>query len=299
MKIIFCDSVMDNKLVEPDYQSEFDAAKENGFETEIFSYEALEEGSLSNALKYIKSSEDKAMAIYRGWMMPPNMYKQFYDGLLRKNIQLINSPEAYRHCHHLPESYEKIKDKTPKSIWTTDISIANIINLSSKFGDKPIIIKDYVKSEKHKWNEACFIPKASDKDCVERIATKFLELRGKHLNEGIVLRAFVDLKFLTNHSKSNMPLTTEFRAVVFNKNIIGIFNYWDEGVYASENLDINIFRDNINAINSNFFTIDIAKKKDDDWIIMELGDGQVAGLPDNVNRISFYSKLRQIINKNK
>ena len=38
--------------------------------------------------------------------------------------------------------------------------------------------------------------------------------------------------------------------------------------------------------------MDIAKKKDGDWIIVELGDGQVAGLPDNADKDEFYKQLR-------
>ena len=38
--------------------------------------------------------------------------------------------------------------------------------------------------------------------------------------------------------------------------------------------------------------MDVAKKKNGDWIIMELGDGQVAGLPDNADRNEFYNNLK-------
>lgn len=46
-------------------------------------------------------------------------------------------------------------------------------------------------------------------------------------------------------------------------------------------------------IESNYFTMDVAKKKDGGWIIMELGDGQVAGLPDNADKDEFYSELKK------
>jgi len=39
--------------------------------------------------------------------------------------------------------------------------------------------------------------------------------------------------------------------------------------------------------------MDIAKTKDGQWIIIELGDGQVAGLPDKVDRDQFYSLIRE------
>jgi len=292
MKIIFCDSVIDNKVVEPDYQTEFDSAKNSGFETEIFSFEELTDGNLNKALKLIKSSEKKELGIYRGWMMTPNIYKQFYDGLLKKNIELINNPTEYKHCHYLPEFYNKIINETPKSNWTKDISKAKIVELSNEFGNKPIIVKDFVKSEKHNWNDACFIPNASDKNKVQEIVNRFLELRGDYLNEGIVFREFVELEFLTEHSKSKMPLTKEFRIIFLNKKVVQIFNYWDEGNYDSEKPDLDYFGNIAKNIESKFFTMDVSKKKNGGWIIMELGDGQVAGLPDNANRNDYYSRIK-------
>jgi hypothetical protein len=38
--------------------------------------------------------------------------------------------------------------------------------------------------------------------------------------------------------------------------------------------------------------LDIAKRKDGGWLIVELGDGQVAGLPDHANKGEFYAKLK-------
>lgn len=296
MKIIFCDSVIDTRVVEPDYKTEFDSARENGFETELFSLEELIDGNLNTALKYIKSCETKQFGIYRGWMMTPKVYEQFYIELLKMNIQLINNPTEYENCHYLPKSYDKIASQTPKSSWTKDLSETNILSLSNEFGNKPIIIKDFVKSEKHNWNDACFIPNASDKNKVKQIVNRFLELRGEYLNEGIVFREFVELEFLTEHSKSGMPLTKEFRIVFLNKQVVQVLNYWDEGNYDSEKPNIEFFKKIADKIESNFFTMDVAKRKNDSWIIMELGDGQVAGLPDNTNRNEYYKRIKTVYN---
>ncbi len=295
MKIIFCDSVIDNKLVEPDYKQEFYSANNSGFETEIFSFEELTDGDLQRTLKLIKSCEKEKLGIYRGWMMTSNIYEKFYNELLKKNIRLINTPSEYKHCHYLPESYSKIIKETPKSNWTKDVSISNVIKLSNEFGSNPIIVKDYVKSEKHNWEDACYIPSASDKKKVEEVVSRFLELRGNYLNEGIVFREFIELEFLTEHSKSKMPLTKEFRIVFLNKKVVQIFNYWDEVNYDCEKPDIDFFQNIAERIESNFFTMDVAKKKNGKWIIMELGDGQVAGLPDNANKKDYYNNIKNLI----
>ena len=44
-------------------------------------------------------------------------------------------------------------------------------------------------------------------------------------------------------------------------------------------------------INSNFITVDLARKKNGSLIIMEFGDGQVSGL-QQLNAKDFYDRLR-------
>lgn len=293
MRIIYCDSVFDNKIIEPDYEEEKKSAVNVGFDFSLISFEELTDGNITTALRFIKQSENKEFGIYRGWMLKPNQYQNLYDGLLKKNIELINSPDEYKHCHYLPDSYEKIASKTPKSNWTTELTNDAILALTSNFGESPLIVKDFVKSEKHNWDEACFIPNASDSDKVKSVVDKFIELRGDSLNEGLVFRQFEELEFLTEHSKSGMPLTKEFRVFFANKKIIKVFDYWDEGEYGETKPELDDFIEIAQNIDSKFFTMDIAKKKNGDWIIMELGDGQVAGLPDNADRTEFYSRLKE------
>lgn len=291
MRIIFCDSVYDRKIVDPDYLNEFNSAIKYGFNVSLISHEELVNNNIDSSISYVKSSSNLENAIYRGWMITPEQYEQLYNQLLTKNIRLINSPDDFKFCHYLPLNYPKIEEFTPKSFWTKDLSEDSILSLAKKFGDSPVIIKDYVKSEKHYWNEACFIPNASDFEQTINVVTKFFELRGNHLNEGIVIREFVELEFLTNHSKSGMPLTKELRIFFFKNEILKIGNYWDEGNYNDTSFNIDSFKAIGKKISSDFFTMDIAKKKNGNWIIIEIGDAQVSGLPENIDTNSFYSDL--------
>ena len=90
-----------------------------------------------------------------------------------------------------------------------------------------------------------------------------------------------------------MPLTKEFRIFFANKKIVKVFDYWDEGEYGETKPELQDFNKIAQNINSKFFTMDVAKKKGGDWIIMELGDGQVAGLPDNADKNEFYNNLKE------
>ncbi|MFK7970705.1 MAG: ATP-grasp domain-containing protein [Bacteroidia bacterium] len=282
MLIIFCDSVIDNKVVDSDYAEEKAWAEQAGHETALISYEALEEERMQKALRFIKPSDETQSALYRGWMMRPSMYKLFYEGLLSKNIKLINEPIQYQHCHYLPDSYSLIKDMTCETVWMPVTETPDWKKVHAQlgpFGTGPVIVKDYVKSEKHNWEEACFIPNAADKEAVESVVTRFLELRGSSLNEGLVFRRFEKLTYLTQHSQSAMPLTKEFRMFFFKNALMATFYYWEEGHYGDTYPETTAFEQIAKSINSNFFTMDIAQKEDGSWMVMELGDGQVAGIP--------------------
>lgn len=299
MRIIYCDNGFTFKEVDYMYEEEYTVAKNNLLSTVLISFEALKVGDIKSALRNVKPSEERELGIFRGWMLTPIQYNILYDALLDKNIILINNPSEYKFCHYLPENYKTIKEYTPKTTFkklNTKFKIDDFQKELDVFRDGPIVLKDYVKSQKHYWEDACFIPKASDRLKANEVITKFLELQDTDLNEGLVFREYVELEWLTNHSKSGMPLTKEFRLFVMHGEVIGMYKYWDEGNYQKVKPIVKEFKHLIPKIKSNFFTMDIAQKKNGDWIVIELGDGQVAGLPDNADKNQFYSAIKGVQN---
>ena len=97
------------------------------------------------------------------------------------------------------------------------------MGLLRPFGSAAVVVKDFVKSRKHEWAEACFIPSASDRAAVERVVRRFLELQGDDLSEGLVFREFADFEPLGRHPKSGMPLTKEFRLFFLDRQPLPIF----------------------------------------------------------------------------
>jgi ATP-grasp domain, R2K clade family 2 len=295
MKIIFCSEPFYPSKPDSCYEEEAKSAVENGLEFELFSFEDLAEGKLQSAFRRVKHCETETLAIYRGWMQKPKQYEILYNELKAKNLYLINSPEEYKFCHHFPESYKFIKEFTPNSIflpYDDSFDFDDLHERLSSFGDKPLILKDYVKSRKHEWNEACFIKSATNREIIEKTVKRFLELQGEDLNEGLVFREFIEFQPLTNHSKSGMPLTKEFRLFFLEGELIFTSEYWEEGEYAETDLPKDLFTEIAKNVKSNFFTMDVAQKNDGNWLIIELGDGQVAGLPENADEMSFYNSLK-------
>jgi hypothetical protein len=167
-----------------------------------------------------------------------------------------------------------------------------LARLLEPFGSAPVAVKDFVKSRKHEWEEACFIPSGADRQTVERVVRRFLELQGDDLNEGLVFREFVEFEPLTRHSLSGMPLSKEFRVFVFDGAPVFTAEYWEEGDYAGVSPAVEHFLDLARSIPSRFFTMEIAQRVDGEWMIVELGDGQVAGLQENADALAFLRALR-------
>jgi hypothetical protein len=91
-----------------------------------------------------------------------------------------------------------------------------------------------------------------------------------------------------------MPLTREYRIFWLDGEPLLTAPYWDEGQYPDQLPPIAAFQPVAARIDSRFFTMDIAQRAgDDQWQIIELGDGQVAGLPERMDVGRFYVELSE------
>lgn len=295
MRIIFCADPWNARQPESTYATEVAAVEKLGVPFSLLNFEALvEQHNYARAVRRIDAATAPELAIYRGWMLKPDDYAQLYAALVEKNIFLINMPLAYIHCHYLPESYALIRDLSPRTIWLhTDgqIDFDEIMQLLQPFGAQPVIVKDFVKSRKHEWADACYIPVAADREMVERVVTRFVHLQGEDLAEGLVFREFLPFESLGNHPKSGMPLTKEYRLFFCDGQHLLTIPYWEEGSYDGEFPPLELLAPIARRIQSRFFTMDVAKQTNGTWSIVELGDGQVAGLPERTDVHAFYQAL--------
>lgn len=298
MIIIYCQSPIDNKQPDEMYQAEAEASTSKGFARRLINFEALvNEGNIQKSLRSIPQSSETLIGVYRGWMMSPANYEKMFNGLAERGITLINDPQQYKFCHYLPEWISTVGANTPKSSVlplesAEQLTSEQLKNCLAAFGSKPVIVKDFVKSEKHNWEEACFIPDASDTEHAIMVCQRFLQLRGQELEGGLVFREFMRFKKLGIHPKSGMPLTEEFRGFVLNGRLMAVMKYWDEVQYPTEEPNFDSLLSMVSSIPSNFFTVDFARLDTNEWMIVELGDGQVSGLPDNMDLRAFYDALQ-------
>lgn len=293
MRILFCNDDLDNRSVDQHFVKEHEAALVSGFAVSLIDFNAVRRRDEDDALRRLMASAHPERAIYRGWMLTPDEYEFLYSALHRRNIGLVTTPEQYVHCHWLPNSYPTTSAMTPRTVWIPVpecFDMATIMTVVRQFRGAPLIVKDYVKSRKHEWKEACFIPDSSDESSVARVTKRFLELQDDDLQGGLVFREIVELQPVGTHPKSGMPLTLEYRFFVIYGDVISVSPYWD-AEYVTDAPPVESFLTVLSQVRSPFFSCDVARRTTGDWIIVELGDGQVAGLPEQCDVTAFYRNL--------
>jgi hypothetical protein len=285
----------DMKRVDPAFEDEMLEAKKQGFKIGYVDVELMFGGDVKVRIPKLDKG-DSAYVMYRGWILKQEHYNALNEHLIMKCDDagrllggLIQCPLDYRYCQNIPEWYPDLKGKTPETVWLpgTTFDEDEIHKTISVFGNSPAILKDYMKSRKQDWYDACFIADASDKTEVMRVVNNFLRLQGDSLQGGLVFRKYEELEQIGIHPKSKMPLVNEWRCFVFNRGkgpkVIAMAPYWEGGWYSEVIPDIEI--PNLPA---QFYTVDVAKKKTGEWIIIEIGDGGSSGIPTAMKPYELY-----------
>jgi len=155
--------------------------------------------------------------------------------------------------------------------------------------------KGCAKSQEQDWHEPRYPPGVTDGGRAEAVARRFLELQGAELNGGLVFRSFVPLKLVGAHPQRGMPLAAEFRSFWLNGRLVLSHKYWAGLTSFERELPLDWMKSLVGRIESAFFTMDVAMLEDGTWIVIELGDGQVAGLPSTDLAPAFFRTLRRCV----
>lgn len=279
-------------IVDPVWKREAEAAEKIGFNISL-----LSESHFGSPLS-VKNVEKDRVSLYRGWILKPPVYKDMSSSF---ELSLVNNYDNYLWSYEFPRWYQDTsKSETPYSFFYTAEEIQELglkvlaQQVAERVGSKSLIIKDWLKSRKHEWYDACFIRDASDTIETIRIMSNFFKLQGRDFYGGLVFRDFLNLKKIGFHPKSRMPLPLEFRTFFFNGTPFFTIPYWGNDVAYPENMEFppkDWLQSIGDSIRSPFVALDLAQDESSKWWIIEVNDGGSAGLPDHVNLQEFYSIL--------
>jgi hypothetical protein len=254
------------RLVDEHYRIEEEAAKALGLEVGLLNHDLATRGDAAGAVSGI--SADGSEVVYRGWMLTSLQYHAVAEALGERGLRMVTQPDKYRAGHELPGWYSAVDELSPRSIWTDDDNLDELIQRAARWPVELAILRDFTKSMKHYWHEACFVPNVHDPVGLRRVAGRFRELRDDDFTGGYVLRAFETFT------------SPEVRTWWIDGLCVACTAHPDTpDLHPPDDLDLTWLDAPVTRVGAPFVTVDLAKRDDGAWRIVELGDGQVSDLP--------------------
>ncbi|MDX3097932.1 ATP-grasp domain-containing protein [Streptomyces sp. ME01-24h] len=281
---VFCADALRPSRVDAHFAAEAEAVRALGHDVALVDHDALLAGDAAAATSRVPSGAGPAW--YRGWMMSAQRYAALSAALSERRVLLGTSPDQYRRAHELPGWYGAFAAQTPRSTWLPldpagpPPGAPALAAATAPLGEGPAVVKDYVKSRKHEWDEACYVPELADTEHLASVVARFAALQGDDLAGGIVVRAF----------ESFVKAAGEARV------------WWTGGEAALVTAhpdtpdlrpapDLDAVRPLVRALGCPFVTTDLALHEDGRWRVVEVGDGQVSDLPAGASSKTLASAL--------
>lgn len=285
--VIFCADPLDPRSIEPSFAPEAEPARTAGFTIVRLDHDELDRRDEAEAALRKARFDAQGTAVYRGWMLRSAAYNALFDVLRGRGIELVTSPAEYAACHHAPGSYAALAPWMPKTVWLDASRLDDttaVRTVLAPLGAAPVILKDWVKSQASGyWNEACYIPDASDQDQVKRTIARFRELQGDSLVGGLVFKRCIPL--LPGGAPAH-----EYRAFVVKGQVVGC---WPRSPQAAAlgPPPAALLRQIAQKLPSPFASMDFGLDVEGRWWLLEVGDGQVSGLPDPTAAAAIFAAL--------
>ncbi len=269
--LLLCSDPLRPARSDPHFAGDAVAARDSDAAVALIDHDALLAGDAAEAVRRVP--KDVGPLWYRGWMIPAPAYAALETALAARGGQLCSTAEQYRTAHQLPGWYRTFADVTPASAWCASVpgevpARAELARLCGSLPPGAGIVKDYVKSRKHEWDTACHLPDLADDEAVHRVVTRFVELQEDSLAGGIVLRSFEHFSATTGEARvwwlDGEPFLTTPHP---------------DSPDLLPSPDLSAVRPAVAALPCRFVTTDLALRSDGVWRVVEVGDGQVSGLP--------------------
>ena len=275
--ILFPSSYESVKQIDEDFVQEYEAARENArLRPILFGYDAWFN---ENKLRLSEKPETDVYALYRGWMMQPDQYRDFFERLAQKRIHLLTTPDMYSRMHMFPMIYPEIREDTARILTFPLHAQIDVELLKRTF--KRFMVKDYVKSVKGTEFPAFFDETVTQED-FDRWMDVFYHYRAGLLTGGLCVKEYLPLKRYGDR-------TNEYRVFYFQHEVLSVCRNSRQGGDTPEvPQDLVLKWRNLDSV---FYTVDFAELENGAWKIIETGDGGVSGLSDGQDAGSFFGKL--------
>jgi hypothetical protein len=281
LTVLFCADPLDPRRAEPHFARESATVIAGGGTVGLIDHDALLRGDAAEAVRRVP--KDLGLAWYRGWMVGSGHYSALARALKDRGTTLLTLPEDYQRAHELPGWYDAFAGLTPRSVWLslsprTPPTPEDLHELVRPLADGPAVVKDYVKSRKHEWDEACFVPDVRDTLGLHRVVTRMVELQDEFLSGGVVVREY------------EAYLGDEARVWWVDGEPAVVGPHPDTPGSCPEPA-LDPVRAAVRLFGCRFITTDLARLAGGGWRVVEVGDGQVSDLPSSADPADLYVHL--------
>jgi hypothetical protein len=278
--VLYCCDPLNPRRVDEHFAREAQEVRACGGVVGLIDHDALLRGDAQQAVARVPDGLGSFW--YRGWMIPGDRYTALAEALRRRGGELLVAPEEYRTAHELPGWYRTFVDITPASVWRPTkpgevLTAEDLAVLVEPLPPGSGIVKDYVKSRKHEWEQACFIPDLADAVGLTRVVQRFVELQEEFLAGGVVLRTFEEFSKLES-------VAAEVRVWWLDGEPRMLTPHPDSPFGSELVPDLDHIGPAVRRLGCRFVTTDVALRADGVWRVIEVGDGQVSDLHQSSNR---------------
>ncbi len=284
--LVPCD-VLRPRRPDEHFAAEAQAARDLGVEVALVDHDALARPGGAAAGVARVAGTGAGDAVYRGWMLDAQRYAEFVAALAERGVTARTGAGQYRQAHELPGWYPAMATVTPCSVWTTGpdragFELARTELAGAEPAGGPAVLRDYVKSMKHHWAQAAYIPDLADGPAAWRVAEQLRELRGEDFTGGYVLRRF---EHFTGAEVRTWWVDGACRLVTVHPDT--------PAEAPPADLPLAGFEPLVAGLGLPFVTLDLVRRTDGGWRLVELGDGQVSDWPAGTAPAALIAALHQ------
>lgn len=259
------------------FAPEHAAALTLSIEVALVDHDALVAGDAGRGVTRLGEHPD---VVYRGWMLGADRYAAFARAAEEQGAQLRTSAAAFATAHQLPGWIDHLRDWTAETIVTTSDSLDDLVAAAARLGSGAAVLRDHVKSAKHHWDEAVHLPDVTDAERVRTVGARLRELRGDDFTGGFVVRRFEDY------------VSDEFRTWWVDGRGALVTAHPDTPHAPPGPVELpSGLADAVASLGLAFVTVDLARRSDGAWRVIELGDGQVSDRPATTDPLDLLSAL--------
>lgn len=259
------------------FADEMAAARQAGWPTALVNVDALLNGRAAAAVAAVPANAGRALL--RSWMLPSGQYAELEQALAAKGAALITDAEQYRRAHELPGWHAAFATLTAPSVWVGGPDLPALADAAAALPAGAGIAKDFVKSAKHRFLEACYVPDVHDRSEVLRVAGALVALRERELQGGLVLRAHQQLT------------GSETRSWWAAGRCAALSAHPDTPQDLAASVPVERAAGAVAALGCPLICVDWAQDADGEWQVVEVGDGQVSDRPRTMTAAALIAVL--------